>query len=54
MQAEEEEEEGEEEEQEERKTYQLRERRPVKQANLYKPSFGGQGSRQAAAPGPST
>lgn len=37
----------EEEEQEERKRYQLRERRPIQQANLYQPSFGGQGTRQS-------
>ena len=42
-----EEEEEEEEEQEQRKVYQLRERRPIQQSNLYKPSFGGQGSRHA-------
>ena len=43
-QAEEEEEEEEEAEQG-RKKYQLRERRPIQQANLYQPSFGGQGTR---------
>ena len=47
-QAEEEEEEQEEAEQG-RKKYQLRERRPIQQANLYQPSFGGQGTRQASA-----
>ena len=52
-QAEEEEQEEEDEEEEEeeveqvRKKYLLRERRPTQQANLYQPSFGGRGTRQA-------
>lgn len=42
---EEEEEEEEEEAEQVRKKYELRERRPIQQANLYQPSFGGQGTR---------
>lgn len=43
----EEQEEEEEEEEQVRKKYELRERRPIQQAKLYQPSFGGQGTRQA-------
>ena len=42
---EQEEEEEEEEEEQVRKKYELRERRPIQQAKLYQPSFGGQGTR---------